>query len=283
MYVCMQKFFCECEIFSFPAFSRLYTDIRIYISSYEHTYGVNVMNTRRSLVNLYRSVKRQFTVKADEKAETGIGVLIIFIALVLVAAVAASVLIHTAGILQQRAQSTGTTTISQVSTGIVVNQIVGYDSSNPPEAGGISYLAILVSLNTGGNSVDLGNVSLTLTLNGVTSVLIYNSSVFETVSGQGTQNLFGSSVWANLSSANGNPTNFGVVGITDPSHGLTAHYPVLSRGAQAAIIVNVTNTFGTNLTQNTAVTGQITPETGVSTTINFVAPEAFITNAITLQ
>ncbi len=241
------------------------------------------MNTRRSLVNLYRSVKRQFTVKADEKAETGIGVLIIFIALVLVAAVAASVLIHTAGILQQRAQSTGTTTISQVSTGIIVNQIVGYDSSNPPEAGGVSYLAILVSLNTGGNSVDLGNVSLTLTLNGVTSVLIYNSSVFETVSGQGTQNLFGSSVWNNLSSANGNPTNFGVVGITDPQHGLTAHYPVLSRGAQAAIIVNVTNTFGSNLTQNEGVTGQLTPETGVSTTINFVAPEAFISNAITLQ
>lgn len=241
------------------------------------------MKTRRSLVILARSVKKQFKRGEDEKAETGIGVLIIFIALVLVAAVAASVLIHTAGILQQRAQSTGTTTISQVSTGIIVNQIIGYDSTNPPEAGGISYLAIIVSLNTGGNSVDLGNLSLTLTLNGVTSVLIYNNSVFESVSGQGTQNLFGSSVWAKLSSANGNPTNFGIVGITDPEHAFTADYPVLSNGAEAAIIVNVTNTFGANLTQNQQVTGQLTPETGVSTTINFVAPEAFITNAITLQ
>ena len=241
------------------------------------------MTIRRSLFSLARTVKRQFSLKADVKAESGIGVLIIFIALVLVAAVAASVLIHTAGILQQRAQSTGTTTISQVSTGIIVNQIVGYDSANPAEAGGISYLAILVSLNTGGNSVDLGNTSLTLTVNGVTSVLVYNTSVFQSVSGQGTQNLFGTSVWGKLSSASGDPTSFGVLGITDPQHALTSSYPVLTRGAQAAIIVNVTNTFGTNITQNEHVSGQLTPETGVSATIQFVAPEAFDTNAITLQ
>ena len=211
------------------------------------------MTIKRSLFSRARSVKRQFSLKADVKAESGIGVLIIFIALVLVAAVAASVLIHTAGILQQRAQSTGTTTISQVSTGIVVNEIVGYDNATPSEAGGIEYLAIVVSDNTGGNPVDLGNTSLTLTMNGVTSVLVYNSSVFMSVAGLGSQNLFGGTAWNSLSKANNNPTSFGVIGINDPQHALNNNYPGLTPGSQAAIIVNVTNTFGANLTQNVHV------------------------------
>ncbi|MEM0157745.1 MAG: archaellin/type IV pilin N-terminal domain-containing protein, partial [Thermoplasmataceae archaeon] len=106
------------------------------------------MSLKYDLVKVGRLIKKQFSVDRDDRAETGIGVLIVFIALVLVAAVAASVLIHTAGILQQRADSTGTTTIRQVSTGIVVDQILGYDGATPAEAGGVEYVAIFLSDNT---------------------------------------------------------------------------------------------------------------------------------------
>ncbi len=230
-----------------------------------------------------RFIRKQLSLKADVKAETGIGVLIVFIAMVLVAAVAASVLIHTAGILQQKASSTGTTTIRQVSSGIIETQILGYDSANPTEAGGVSLLAIFVSPNAGNSAIDLGNVSLTLTVGGVTAVLVYNSSVFADISHGGSTNIFGLSAWSNLSASHKNPTSFGVLVTFDPQNSMVASYPVMSAGDQAAIVVNVTNTFGANITQNAQVTGQVTPQNGAQAIIDFTAPVDFVTHVVQLQ
>lgn len=241
------------------------------------------MTLKLGLARVGKLIRKQFSLNEEEKAETGIGVLIIFIALVLVAAVAASVLIHTAGILQQRADSTGTTTIRQVSTGLVVDQIIGYDGAKPAEAGGVEYMAIFLSDNTGGSSVNLGNVSVTLTINGVTAVLIYNSSIFASVASSGSANLFGNPVWSLLSASHHDATSYGVLVESDPVHSLTALYPVISTGDIAAVILNVTNTFGSNITQNEVVQGQITPEQGAPAVIEFTAPESFTTQTITLQ
>ncbi|BAB60595.1 flagellin B [Thermoplasma volcanium GSS1] len=234
------------------------------------------------ILKLLNSIKRIFKTD-DSKAESGIGVLIVFIAMILVAAVAASVLIHTAGILQQKASSTGTTTIQQVSTGVIINQIIGYDNASPPESGGISYLAIFVSISSGGTPVDLANTTVTLTVGGVTAVLVYNSSVFADIAGSGSANLFSLPVWSELSAKNRNPTSFGVIVNFDPSHSLTRHYPVLSVGDSAAIIINVTNTFGSNITQDSVVSGQVTPETGTPAIIQFTAPTSFTTKSIEVQ
>ena len=232
---------------------------------------------------LFKRVSRQFKFDEDSKAESGIGVLIIFIALVLVAAVAASVLIHTAGILQQKADATGTSTENQVSSGLVINSIYGYDLANPPESGGAEYVAIMIQDNAGGSAINLGNVSLTLSVNGDTALLVYNTSLFSSVSSTGTKDLFANPVFTSLSAKKNNPTNFGVISLIDPTSSLNANYPVISSGDEAAIVLNVTNTFGTNITQNMQVTGEITPEVGATSQIDFTAPIAFTSSVITLQ
>lgn len=228
-------------------------------------------------------VRKQMSLKADVKAETGIGVLIIFIAMVLVAAVAASVLIHTAGILQQKATSTGTTTIRQVSSGIIETQVLGFDNATPAESGGVSLMAIFVAPNAGNTAINLANTSVTLNIGGTTAVLVYNHNAFANIASGGSTNVFGLKSWKNLSKASNDPTSFGVLVTFDPQKSMVKSYPVLSAGDSAAIIVNVTNTFGHNITQNSKVTGQVTPQNGAQALIDFTAPVDFVTHVVQLQ
>ena len=62
-----------------------------------------------------------------KKAEMGIGTLIIFIAMILVAAIAAGVLLQTASSLQNKALLTGEKSKEQVSTGLITLQIFAED------------------------------------------------------------------------------------------------------------------------------------------------------------
>ncbi len=74
-----------------------------------------------------RNIKR--ILKENDLGDMGIGAMIVFIAMVLVAGIAASVLIQTANRLEIQAMKTGQETTEEVATGIGVEDITGQKGS----------------------------------------------------------------------------------------------------------------------------------------------------------
>ena len=86
----------------------------------------------------------------NDRAEVGVGTLIVFIAMVLVAAVAAAVLINTTGSLQQRAQATGKEATQEVSSNLKVVNVYGLVASDK-----INEIRMNVQLAAGAADIDL--------------------------------------------------------------------------------------------------------------------------------
>ena len=119
-----------------------------------------------------------------------------------------------------------------------------------------------------------------LVYNGVSASLTYiaTASGFHKLT-SGTSNVFDS---ANLAGANA--TKFAVLDLKDPSSSMTQNYPVITNGGEAVILVNVTAVFsGSGITQNSQVSGQVSPQVGSPGVIQFYAPFAYTQEVMQLQ
>jgi len=96
----------------------------------------------------------------DDRGQVGIGTLIVFIALVLVAAIAAGVLINTAGFLQTQAEQTGEDSSSQVANNINVIGEVGVVNGSSTDDPGIEIARLTVQRSPGSDNVDLSELSI---------------------------------------------------------------------------------------------------------------------------
>ena len=103
---------------------------------------------------------RNKSLSKDESGQAGIGTLIIFIAMVLVAAVAAAVLIQTSGVLQQKSQETGQQTIQEVSSNLEVVGIVGHRTGG--SSNDFRYINVTLKPMAGAGSIDLSQMVVSM-------------------------------------------------------------------------------------------------------------------------
>ncbi|RQG93601.1 archaellin/type IV pilin N-terminal domain-containing protein [Natrarchaeobius chitinivorans] len=89
----------------------------------------------------------------DNRGQVGIGTLIVFIAMVLVAAIAAGVLINTAGMLQSQAEATGEESTDLVSERIDVTSSIGIVGD--ADDGNLSEIKLGVTGAPGADNIDL--------------------------------------------------------------------------------------------------------------------------------
>jgi archaeal flagellin FlaB len=116
----------------------------------------------------------------NNKGETGIGTLIIFIAIVLVAAIAASVLLGTAGSLQQKALTTGKQTQQEVSSGM---QVISVSAQNGLD-GNVENFEMLVKLSAGSNPLALNDTTINFDTKNSSQSLNYEANASLVTSGQ---------------------------------------------------------------------------------------------------
>ena len=100
--------------------------------------------------------ERKRTDGPNERAQVGIGTLIVFIAMVLVAAIAAGVLINTAGFLQSSAEESGEQAASQVTNRLVEVSTVG----NVTGSSTIDWVNMTVRLAPGSEDVNLNDTTM---------------------------------------------------------------------------------------------------------------------------
>jgi flagellin-like protein len=109
----------------------------------------------------------------------GIGTLIIFIAIILVAAVAAGVLITTGGSLQQKALITGSQSEEGVSTGFDIVTITGEDASSTGTPHNIQYVTILTRLHAGSVPIGFNQTVVMVDTESTSQSINYNTTVGE--------------------------------------------------------------------------------------------------------
>jgi flagellin FlaB len=202
----------------------------------------------------------------DENAAVGIGTLIIFIAILLVAGVVASVLIQTMNSFQQQAIETATETIQSISSGLKVTHISGYHNGSL-----ITQLAFFVTPIAGSESIDMKYTYMSISDSTNKIILGYsNGSFSSSVSG----GLFGT-----LNSSNLTSSTFGIMVIRDIDESCDdANNPVINNGDLVILLVNTAACFS-GIDTDIDVSGNIVPEYGISGSISFTTPN-FFTNTI---
>ena len=202
---------------------------------------------------------RKMRAESKNEAQVGIGTMIVFIATVLVAAIAAGVLIQTSQKLQERSSKTGDQTTKQVASNLKIERVVGIRYAATDS--NLDRLLVYFSLAPGAGKIDLKQVKLH----------VATATNLKTVS------------WA---SADNGPDadGFSINETRDADNSLcgsdatctVTESMVMNSGDLAYLEVSLSEGgFNLALPVRTAVTLNVFPEVGSSTKGDFTTPESY--------
>jgi flagellin FlaB len=200
----------------------------------------------------------------DDRGQVGIGTLIVFIAMVLVAAIAAGVLINTAGFLQTKSEETGQQSGQQVTNRLQVTGATGTSLSDSS----VGVVNVTVKKSPGASNIDMENATV------------------QWVGPSGTYNLVNASV-----DATGADGHFGITSfkdsdgskavLNDPDDRMVMVFDVGDDDTVADDHSNFggtadkdgTDYFGDAIPEGASISIQITTKSGATTSEQLTVPE----------
>ncbi len=238
----------------------------------------------------------------------GIGAMIVFISMVLVAGIAASVLVQTANKLEIQAMQTGDETTAEVATGMKITDIEGqYGTRNMPynestflwwnqsyhrdtnaigEDPGqnkmwhnysrIHNLTITVGPRAGSYDIDLSETIIEISNSTVKCILRYIGTATDPnfATAVGTTGVFQTTDDDAGGMFKQQANTFGVIELEDADGSCTATNPVINRGDRVMLTVNLSACFW-GLPVRTDVWGHVIPEEGSPAVFSFRTPASY--------
>jgi len=208
-------------------------------------------------------------IKKEDFGAIGIGAMIVFIAMVLVAGIAASVLIQTSSELQMQALSTGQETIAEVASGVKIEGISGHNTS-----GEIDLIAIEVTPMAGSPDIDLSQAVIELSDSTSKYLLRYGDALTNISSVDGS--IFEVTDF-------GDATTYDIIVLQDADESCLVGSPVINFGDHVALAVDVSTVFSSGLSPREDIFGLVIPEEGAFGVIGFTVPSAVTLEVIELQ
>ncbi|MHC3378911.1 archaellin/type IV pilin N-terminal domain-containing protein [Haloarcula sp. H-GB5] len=195
----------------------------------------------------------------DDRGQVGIGTLIVFIAMVLVAAIAAGVLINTAGFLQSSAEETGQQSSDQVTNRLQLVNAVGEDIQSSSST--INTVKLTVKKAPGAGNIDIG------------------STIAQWVDSTGSYDL----TYEGTYDSNPGGEEFAVADIQDDDDSISGSQVLNDPSDRAAIIFSAEQIRGSGngdgLGEGETATVRLNTQSGGTTTARLVVPETLSGNS----
>lgn len=206
-------------------------------------------------------------------AAIGIGAMIIFISIVLVAGIAASILVQTSSNLEMQALRTGQETTIDVSSGLKVEGVEGYNQS-----GLITKFAVEITIRAGSPDIDLQNTIIEISDATTKKILEFGGAAQHANATDLNGDVLGNGKF-------GSATTFGVNVLHDADGSCTYSTPIINFGDHVYLGINTASTFSTTsgVPPRTDISGTIICEDGAPGVIGFRTPSAYSEEIIELQ